>query len=320
MLDSLDGLSVGDALGAGFPIMGRSLPDLRRGDFAAGRWEWTDDTEMACTVVAELSRYGAIDQDRLAAAFARRFDPRRDYGFLAVDTLRRIRDGVHWRKAAGAAFDHQGSCGNGAAMRVAPLGAFYAGDPERVAAEAVRSAQVTHMHPEGVLGAVAVALAAGRAAHARLTGIRPTPQEFITAVLDRLDDGDTSRLIGRARTMLGASAQEAADELGNGSLVTAQNTVPFTIWVAAKHLDDYPAAITTCIAADGDIDTTSAIVGGIVAAYAGAGARPDPIVGVPQTWLAAREPLPGWFEPVRRTRRRENSGLGRVRRWLSGAR
>ncbi|MGY2028032.1 ADP-ribosylglycohydrolase family protein [Nocardia gipuzkoensis] len=62
-------------------------------------------------------------------------------------------------------------------------GAFYAGDPERVAAEAVRSAQVTRMHPEGVLGAVAVALAAGRAAHARLTGIRPTPQEFITAVL-----------------------------------------------------------------------------------------------------------------------------------------
>ncbi len=47
------------------------------------------------------------------------------------------------------------------------LGAFYAGDPERVAAEAVRSAQVTHIHPEGVLGAVAVALAAGRAAHAR---------------------------------------------------------------------------------------------------------------------------------------------------------
>ncbi|MGY1980663.1 ADP-ribosylglycohydrolase family protein [Nocardia gipuzkoensis] len=87
----------------------------------------------------------------------------------------------------------------------------------------------------------------------------------------------------------------------DGSLVTAQNTVPLTIWVAAQHLADYPAAITTCIAADVDIDTMSAIVGGIVAACTGAGARPGPIVGVPQTWLAAREPLPGWFEPVRRT-------------------
>ncbi|UGT66999.1 ADP-ribosylglycohydrolase family protein [Nocardia gipuzkoensis] len=318
MLRSLDGLSVGDALGAEFPIMGRSIPDLRASNLPARRWGWTDDTEMACTVVAELSSHGGIDQDRLAAAFAQRFDPNRDYGFLAVDTLRQIRNGVHWREAAGAVFDHQGSCGNGAAMRVAPLGAFYAGDPEKIAAEAVRSAQVTHLHPEGVLGAVAVALAAGQAAHARLIRSRPTSWEFITGVLDRLADGDTSRLIRHARTLLGASAKEAADELGNGSLVTAQNTVPFTIWVAATHLDDYPAAITTCIAADGDIDTTSAIVGGIVAAYTGTSSA-HPIVGVPQTWLAAREPLPDWFNPSRRTRRRQNSASSRVRRWLSSA-
>ncbi|WP_245839107.1 ADP-ribosylglycohydrolase family protein [Nocardia donostiensis] len=317
MLDSLDGLSVGDALGAEFPVMGRSIPDLRAGNLPAGQWGWTDDTEMACTVVAELASHGEIDQDRLAAAFARRLDPRRDYGFITVDTLRRIRDGAPWRDAAGSAYDHQGSCGNGAAMRVAPLGAFYAGDPDKIAAEAVRSAQVTHLHPEGVIGAVAVALAAGRAAHARLIGTRPTAMEFITAVLDRIDDSDTSRLIRHARTLLGASVEKAAAELGNGSLVTAQNTVPFTIWVAATHLDDYPAAITTCIAAEGDIDTTSAIVGGIVAAYTGS--RPGPNVGVPQKWLAAREPLPGWFEPVRRARRRKNSGPGRVRRWLSGA-
>ncbi|MBF6220642.1 ADP-ribosylglycohydrolase family protein [Nocardia abscessus] len=145
----------------------------------------------------------------------------------------------------------------------------------------------------------------------------------VDLMLDSLDGLSVGDALGAGFPIMGRSLpdlQEAADELGNGSLVTAQNTVPFTIWVAAKHLDDYPAAITTCIAADGDIDTTSAIVGGIGAAYAGAGARPDPIVGVPQTWLAAREPLPGWFEPVRRTRRRENSGLGRVRRWLSGAR
>ncbi|WP_225726522.1 MULTISPECIES: ADP-ribosylglycohydrolase family protein [unclassified Nocardia] len=303
MFDSLDGLSVGDALGAEFPIMRRSIPDLRAGDLPGGPWRWTDDTEMACSVVAELLGHGGIDQDRLAGAFARRFDRSRDYGFLAADTLRRIRDGVHWRTAAGAAFDHQGSCGNGAAMRVAPLGAYFAGDPKKIAAEAIRSAQVTHMHPEGVAGAVAVALAAGQAAHARLSGIRPAPAEFITAILDRLDDGETSRLIRRARALLGSSFEEAAAELGNGSQVTAQNTVPFTLWVAATHLNDYPTAVATCIAADGDIDTTSAIVGGIVAAHTGA----------PPAWLAAREPLPGWLDPVR-ARRRKNSGF--IRRWL----
>lgn len=314
MLDSLDGLSVGDALGAEFPVMRRSIPDLLAGNLPAGPWGWTDDTQMACSVVAELRGHGGIDQDRLAAVFAKRFEPHRDYGFTAVGTLRRIRDGVHWREAAGSVFEGQGSCGNGAAMRVAPLGAYYAGDPEKIAAEAVRSAQVTHLHPEGVTGAVAVALAAGHAAQARLAGTTPTPREFITAVLDHLDDGDTSRRVRRARDLLGASAAEAAHELGNGSRVIAQDTVPLTIWVAATHLDNYPAAITTCIAADGDIDTTSAIVGGIVAAYTGPGPT-----GVPQTWLAAREPLPDWFNSVLRMPRRRKFGFGRAREGRSGS-
>ncbi|MFD4432358.1 ADP-ribosylglycohydrolase family protein, partial [Nocardia sp. NPDC058497] len=106
---------------------------------AAGPACAVDDTEMAACLVAELRAQGAIDQERLAAGFARRCDPGRDYGHATVTTLRRIRDGVHWREAAGAAFGGQGSCGNGAAMRVAPLGAFYLNDPERIVAESVRS-------------------------------------------------------------------------------------------------------------------------------------------------------------------------------------
>ncbi|MGW5751243.1 ADP-ribosylglycohydrolase family protein [Nocardia rhamnosiphila] len=315
MLDSLDGLSVGDALGQQFPVMRRSIDDLRAGELPTERsWAWTDDTEMACSVVAELLRNGAIDQDRLATAFARRFQPHRDYGFNTVGVLRRIGAGTPWRDAAGELFEHQGSRGNGAAMRVAPLGACFAGDPQRIVTEAARSAEVTHTHPEGIAGAVAVALAAGLAAHTGWAGVRPTPAEFVTAVLDRLADSETTRLIHRARSMLGVSAAEAAHELGNGSLVTAQNTVPFTIWVAAATLEDYPAAITTCIAADGDIDTTSAITGGIVAAHTGTGT--GRAGAVPRQWLTAREPLPRWFDPERRPPR--PTGLARVRRWLPG--
>jgi ADP-ribosylglycohydrolase len=91
--------------------------------------------------------------------------------------------------------------------------------------------------------------------------------------------------------MLHLPADEVAYELGNGSLVTAQDTVPFTMWVAAKHLADYPQAIRTCVAVGGDIDTTAAIVGGIVAAYTG-------IDGIPAAWLAAREPLPTWLNEM----------------------
>ncbi|MFD4461594.1 ADP-ribosylglycohydrolase family protein [Nocardia sp. NPDC058480] len=300
MLDSLDGLSVGDALGAQFFIMGRSLPDLRSGNPPSAPWDWTDDTEMACSLVAELCRHQRTDQDRLAAGFARRFSPERDYGHATVTTLRRIRNGAHWREAAAGVFEGQGSCGNGAAMRVAPLGAYYFDDPQRAVIEAVRSAQVTHMHPDGVIGAVAVAVAAGQAAHARRTQKLPTATEFLTAVLDRLEPGETTRGVRRARDLLGSSIAEAAHELGNGSRVKAQDTVPFALWAASTHLDDYPAAVTACIEADGDIDTTCAIAGGIVAAYTGTATG----TGVPQAWLAAREPLPSWLTSISPSRRR----------------
>jgi ADP-ribosylglycohydrolase len=97
----------------------------------------------------------------------------------------------------------------------------------------------------------------------------------------------------RAVRLVGHPVDEAAHELGNGSRVTAQDTVPFALWTAATYLDDYPAAITACVQAGGDVDTTVAIVGRIVATYTGTGNRPG-ATGVPPKWIEAREPLPAW--------------------------
>ncbi|MEU0543156.1 ADP-ribosylglycohydrolase family protein [Nocardia sp. NPDC005978] len=283
--DSLEGLSVGDALGAQFFVPGTSFPDLRAGRPPAGPWPWTDDTEMACSVYRELRTHGRVDRDRLAAGFADRCEPYRGYGAGTVVVLHEIRDGRHWREAAAAAFAGRGSWGNGAAMRVAPLGAYFADSPDRAAAEAALSAELTHAHPEAILGAMAVAVAA---AHAAATRGKPcAPAELFDAVEPYLIDGRVAAGIRRARTLLGRSLPEAAYELGNGAQVSAQDTVPFTLWVAATHLTDYPAAITACIEAGGDADTTAAIVGGIVAANTGVSA-------IPPAWLGAREPLPPW--------------------------
>ena len=77
-------------------------------------------------------------------------------------------------------------------------------------------------------------------------------------------------------------AAEAAKALGNGSLVTAPDTVPFCLWVATRHSDNFVRAIGEAIAVGGDCDTNAAIVGGIVALSAG---RPS----LPPHWLSARE-------------------------------
>ncbi|WP_329793758.1 ADP-ribosylglycohydrolase family protein [Lentzea sp. DG1S-22] len=274
---SLDGLSVGDALGAQFFMVGRSVPDLVAGKPPRGPWEWTDDTEMACNLVAELRDHGEVDQDSLAAAFADRCEPYRGYGAGAFTILHKIRRGTPWKQAAGSAFHGQGSCGNGAAMRIAPLGAYFADDPKAVTTQAVRAGEVTHQHPEGIAGGVAVAHASAIATRARLTGA--PPHDLLGGVLEHLAESLVRKGIEKARKI--DDAEEAAHVLGNGSRVTAQDTVPFALWVASRHLGDYRAAITTCVQAGGDIDTTAAIVGGVV-------------TGPPQEWLQAREPLPGW--------------------------
>ncbi|GAB1692716.1 ADP-ribosylglycohydrolase family protein [Krasilnikovia sp. M28-CT-15] len=285
----MDGLSVGDALGAQFFVPGTSYAELEAGRPPHGPWPWTDDTEMACTIVSELQERGDIDADRLAAAFAQRYEPYRGYGAGAIVILRQIRDGADWRQVARSAFDGQGSMGNGAAMRVAPLGAFYAGDSRAAALRAMRSAEVTHAHPEAVLGAMAVAVAAAEAGAARRVDHRPEPHALLQAVLEHLVESRISAGIRRAVVLLGASVAEAAYQLGNGARVLAQDTVPFTLWAAATFLHDYPAAVLACIEAGGDVDTTASIVGGIVATFTGTGPG-----GIPPPWLTAREPLPTW--------------------------
>ncbi len=154
---ALAGLSVGDAFGDQFFLAANR--GLSPDDEPPGPWEWSDDTELACSVADVLRRLGRIDQDELAAMFAARFDPSRRYGAGALELLEQVRAGVPWRQASAAQFGGRGSHGNGGAMRVA-LGAYYFGNPARAAAEAAAQAEVTHANIEGIAGAVAVAVAA----------------------------------------------------------------------------------------------------------------------------------------------------------------
>lgn len=285
---ALDGLSVGDAFGQRFfvsPAVVDGLIDQRA--LPAAPWSWTDDTAMALSVVDVLVERGEADRDRLAELFAARYarDPRRGYGGTAHGILQRIGEGVPWRRAAGAVFDGQGSMGNGGAMRVAPVGAWFAGDLERVAAEARASAEPTHAHPDGQAGAIAVAVAAALATRARDDGTDAAA--FFRTILARTPAGPTREGLERAAALpLSTDARTAAATLGSGALVISSDTVPFSIWCAARHLFDFEEAMWTTVAGLGDRDTTCAIVGGIVALAVGPG-------GIPAAFLAAREPLDG---------------------------
>ncbi len=281
---SLQGLSVGDAFGERFfttPGVAERMIELRA--LPAAPWSYTDDTIMAMSVVDTLEAVGAIDRDVLAGHFAARYqrDPGRGYGGTAHGILRAIAAGESWADAAGRVFDGTGSMGNGAAMRSAPVGAFFCDDFERTVAEARLSAQVTHAHPEGQAGAIAIAIAAAWTAHG---GSKPAA--MFEAVLDHTPHGATRAGIERAAELpLSYDVRTAVAALGNGTRIIAEDTVPFSLWCAARHIDSYQEALWTTVSGLGDRDTTCAIVGGIIAARADA--------QVPSEWLEAREPLAG---------------------------
>jgi len=93
-------------------------------------WDFTDDTMMSIGIVEVLSQYEEINQDALAQTFARHYiqEPNRGYGGMAHYILRSISEGIHWRTVSQQVFDGMGSMGNGGAMRVAPLGAYFFDD------------------------------------------------------------------------------------------------------------------------------------------------------------------------------------------------
>jgi len=286
---SLEGLSIGDAFGETnlarlpetFDRIAKRLITTRR------PWRWTDDTAMALSIVEVLAAHGAIEEDDLARRFATRHaaEPVRGYGAGAHRILDAIHAGIPWQTASQAAFGGQGSAGNGGGMRAAPIGAWFAGDLDRAAREAARSAAPTHAHVDGGAGAIAIAVAAS----AVFGGLRD-PAAILAAVFDRTPPGRVRKALPVIERV-GDDRHRAAEFLGNGSQVLAADTVPFAIWCALQFVTDYEAALWACCDVGGDVDTTCAMVGGIVVGATGLDA-------IPVLWRAAREPLPALAGPA----------------------
>lgn len=284
---SLAGLSVGDAFGEQFFEPHNREVRMPRRQAPEGPWWYTDDTAMALSIVAVLNEHGRIDQDDLAARFAARFiaQPSRGYGPGSIGLLMGIAAGDPWREAAKAMFGGQGSWGNGSAMRVAPVGGYFADTPAEAARQARASAVVTHAHPEGQAGAIAVAVAAATAWQLRDADADNRGAALFEAAIEHTPDSKVRAGLLKAAATVTDRPEHAAAVLGSGMRISCPDTVPFCIWCAAKHLDSFPEAIWATASGLGDVDTTCAIVGGIVALATG-------MESIPADWLAQRERLP----------------------------
>ncbi len=97
--------------------------------------------------------------------------------------------------------------------------------------------------------------------------------------------GETRDAIEKAAALdADTQVDDVVHLVGNGMRILAQDTVPFALWCACHHLEDYADALWTAVSRFGDCDTLCAIVGGIVVMH-------DGERGVPEQWRQQREPL-----------------------------
>ena len=137
------------------------------------------------------------------------------------------------------------SWGNGAAMRVSPVGWAFNTEDE-VLSEAEKSAEISHNHPEGIKGAQATALALYLA---RLGHKKEAIREQI-------------------RQRFGYSLHRTVDDIrpDYDFDISCQGTVPEAI-IAFLDSTSYEDAVRNAISLGGDSDTLACITGGIAEAY-----------------------------------------------------
>lgn len=283
---SLMGVSIGDAFGDSFfgetnqvvnKIASREIPETQ--------WTFTDDTVMSIAIFEELEESGEINQDNLVKRFCtnHELDPDRGYGATLRKLLRAINDGQNWQEVSKSAFDGQGSMGNGAAMRVCPIGAYYFDNIEKVKVLATKSAAVTHSNIEAIAGAIAIAVGTALTTKMKFEDHFLQPIEFIERILKELPNSDTKSKISKSKSVSYSYQIETVQSiLGNGSKMTAQDTVPFAVWCTAYNLENFENALWKAVSILGDRDTICAMVGGMTIMST----KPE---NMPNNWIAAVE-------------------------------
>ncbi len=268
----LVGSAVGDALGSLFE--GFWASDL---EFAGYSGRWTDDTHMMIGVAESLISCGGFDGSHMAQIFIKNYEeePWRGYASGPPQVFRMIKRGLAWSEASKRLFNGLGSYGNGAAMRVAPVGLLYYDNEERLRSVAYAQSQITHAHELGMEGAavqaysVALAVKADSSSELDSYEFLGKVKEFTISEVYRQKIEKCSELLSET------NKRKVARELGNG--VEAYNSVPAAIYSFSRNWHSFKDAVTYAVSLGGDTDTIGAMAGAISGAYHG-------VENIPEEW------------------------------------
>lgn len=230
------GAIIGDTVGSRFEWNNHRSKDF---EFLTYQCELTDDSIMTLAV-AEAILNSKEDRENLSSLTVRymqqlgRLYPDAGYGGAFHTWLYTENPQPY------------GSCGNGAAMRISPVG-FSARNLEEAKSMSEAITKVTHNHPEGLKGAEATAVAIYMAFHGK----------SILEIRDYID----RNYYPMNFTLDSIRSTYSFNE-------TCQGTVPQAM-MAFFESTGFEDAIRNAVSIGGDSDTVAAITGGIAEAYYG---------------------------------------------------
>ena len=327
---SLLGLAVGDVLGCPLESMhphkiasefGKvtslvSVPE-RKG---MNTFYWrlpgahSDDTQQALTIADVLAETGGLDTGLILARWKEMGEARIEIvgnsGVVrpkGVFGCHRGASGGFRRRVRKPGAPLEPNWGDGAAMRVAPIGLYYRVEPGKRIEAALRSALMTHGHPHAIASAVAVAAAVSSACRDDSL----TPAQHLSVVRNEVDEAD-ELLKGKYARKFNRTAKGAVGEFSltlakmadwlalplsaalesvaaNGrdllnppaerSVFATQSAsilaVVTALLVALRNFDSFYDGLVEALNLGGDTDTIGAIVGAILGARLGSTAIPE---------------------------------------------
>jgi len=271
------GSALGDAIGE-LAFHYRNKDDLCIQIDRLEKLRYTDDTAMSIGLAESLIKRRSLNQQDLGETFRYNYErePWRGYASGPPTIFSTVkRSGNTYAETARSLFGGTGSLGNGAAMRIVPLGLFFHDSPD-LYEKACASAAVTHAHPVGKDGAAVQARAISCAVNLDpreafpYTSFMDTLIDFSLTPQIELKIGLVQRLIN-----LESPPSIAAERLGK--TVAVHESMPFALFSFLRHPTSFEDCLFCATLHGGDRDTLGAMACAISGAYLG-------IELIPQSW------------------------------------
>jgi poly(ADP-ribose) glycohydrolase ARH3 len=277
-LGGMIGSALGDAIGE-LAFRYQTKEVLRDQVEKSRELRYTDDSAMSIGLAESILKKGDLDQQDLGDTFRYHFwrEPWRGYA-SGPPTIFSIveRYGVTYLEAAKSLFRGEGSLGNGAAMRIVPVGLHFHRSDD-LYEKACFSASVTHAHPVGMDGAAVQARAIGLA-------VKLDPEEafpftvFIDALIDFSKTSEMQEKMQLVKQCIFENTPPslASDQLGR--TVAVHESMPFALFSFLRNPKSFEDCLFCATLHGGDRDTLGAMACALSGAYLG-------IESIPQSWI-----------------------------------